>query len=79
MGDDTFVYLHSPIVFYADRVINSIYKNIHTSKERKTRLHIIDRIEYKRFKKAHSFPEKILAFLFSNGYLHIYDYFRQLI
>ena len=79
MGDDTFVYLHSPIVFYADRVINSIYKNIHTSKERKTRLHIIDRIEYKQFKKAHSFPEKILAFLFSNGYLHIYDYFRQLI
>lgn len=77
IDDATFNKMHSPIVFYADRVINSIYnKKIIKRKERISLLHKIDRNEYCLFKKGHSLFERLLLFLFSKGFFHIYDIIR---
>ncbi len=74
----TFGYMHSPIVFYADRIINSLYNNVSSASARRSLLGLIDKNEYKQYKKVHSPIEKLLVFLFSNGYLYLYDILRRL-
>lgn len=73
----TFDYMHSPISYYADRVINSIYNNISSSSTRKSLLGQIDKKEYKKYKKVHSSIEKLLVFLFTNEYFYLYDILRR--
>jgi len=77
IDEDTFEFLHSPIVFYADRVINSVYNNVSSSSNRKSLLGQIDKKEYKDHKKIHSSIEKLLVFLFINGYFYLYDIIRR--
>lgn len=73
----TFEYLHSPIVFYADRVLNTIYKEINSSSSRISLLKQIDRQEYKKYKKENSVFERILVFLFSKRLYRLYDIIRK--
>ena len=77
MTDDAFEYLYSPIVFFIDRVLNSIY--IEQNAPYKQRLEKIRRInieEFRRFKKCNSWKEWVLKEIFVHRFFRLYDLLR---
>ncbi len=80
MDDITFCYMNSPIVYFADRLINSIYKNIpSSSKDRIRLLKAIDLNEYKKYKKTKTVVESVLVSLLSSGFYYCYDLLRRVL
>ena len=79
LDEATFISMYSSIVYYADRVLNSIYKNIESSRERRRFLQGINIEEYLRFKKVYTAYESFIVFLLSKRMFRFYDFFRRLI
>ncbi len=77
IDEDTFEYLHSPIVFYTDRVINSVYNNVTSLSNRKSLLGQIDKNEYKKYKRGSSLFETVLCWFFVHGPFGAYDLLRR--
>ena len=77
VDSQTYDSLLSPIVYYADRLINSVYETEGLSSARKALLKHIDRKKYKKYKKSHSVFECFLKELFVYGPFCIYDSLRK--
>lgn len=77
MDDKSFLCLYSPIVYFADRVLNSIYADSKTSyKSRLVKLKTVNIYEYKKFKKTNLLIEQMLKYLFVLRLFKVYDLLR---
>lgn len=77
MTDDAFEYLYSPIVFFIDRVLNSIYIEQNTPyKQRLEKIRRINIEEFRRFKKSNSWKEWVLKEIFVHRFFRLYDLLR---
>lgn len=72
---ETFDYLSSPISYYADRVLNAIAE-LPTRKERLSHMSIVNRKEYRRYKRTPTLAALVLKLLFVSNHWYLYDLLR---
>ena len=76
IDNETFNRLYSPIVYYADRVLNAVAE-LPTRKDRIVQLDIVNRSEYKQFKKTTTITMAFLKYLFVSHHWFLYDLIRS--
>lgn len=76
INNETNEILSAPLAYYADRCLNSIFQKVE-KENRLAKLAMLNRIEYKRYKKCISVYESFLKFLFVHKFWRLYSYLRK--
>lgn len=74
----TYTWINEQWTFYADMLLNSIYKYSLTKKERLQRIRAIDLQKYTRYKKPATFAERVLVSILHFRMITLYDILRKL-
>ena len=75
LDEDIYNTLYSPCAFYIDKILNSI-ADLPSRKERIEHLKLINRKEYKQFKKTSGYTSNILKYLLVSRFWLLYDSLR---
>lgn len=68
--------LSVPLAYYMDRCLNSIFQKVE-QENRLEKLEMLNRIEYKKYKKCNTLYESFLKFLFVHKFWRLYSYLRK--
>lgn len=68
--------LSAPLAYYTDRCINSIFQKVE-QENRLEKLAMLNRNDYKKYKKCNTIYESFLKFLFVHKFWRLYSYLRK--